>query len=116
MEVYQVTMEIQDKRRIASRHPTEATVACRPFHSSGTTATADAVMRNFSKSGSYIESAHAFKVGTIIQLRMLQYPSPLKSLDWDDRPRTTCLAAVKWRRQLAVENDKPYGFGLKYID
>ena len=109
-------MENQDKRRIASRYPTEAAVACRPFYSNGTTITADAVMRNFSKSGSYIESAHAFKIGTIIQLRMVQYPSLLKSLDWDDRPRSSCLAAIKWRRQLADDNDGPYGFGLKYLD
>ncbi|MGD9251111.1 MAG: hypothetical protein PVG19_07795 [Desulfobacterales bacterium] len=109
-------MENQDKRRIASRHPTEAAVACRPFHSNGTTTTADAVMRNFSKSGSYIESAHAFKIGTIIQLRMVQYPSTQGILDLDDRPRSTCLAAIKWRRPLADENDGPYGFGLKYLD
>ena len=109
-------MENQDKRRIASRHPTEAAVACRPFHSNGTTTAADAVMRNFSKSGSYIESAHAFKIGTVIQLRMVPYPSSLESFNWGERPRSSCLVAIKWRRQLTDENDGPYGLGLKYLD
>jgi hypothetical protein len=109
-------MENHDNQRIASRHPTEAAVACRPFHSSGATTTADAVMRNFSKSGSYIESAHAFGVGSVIQVRMVQYPSPIETRDWDDRPRPKGLAAIKWRRQLADEDDGFYGFGLKYLD
>ncbi len=109
-------MENIDKRRSESRYPTEAAVVCRPFHSSGSTTTADAVMRNFSKSGSYIESAHALKIGTIIQLRMVQYPSLLETLDWDDRPRCTGLAAVKWRYKLTDEIDGPIGFGLQYLD
>ena len=109
-------MENLDKRRNASRHPTEAAVACRPFHSNGTTTTADAVMRNFSKCGAYVESAHALKIGTVIQLRMVQYPSPLEDLDWDERPRSTCLAAIKWRRHLSDENDGPIGFGLQYLE
>ena len=89
---------------------------CQPFHSSGNTTAADAIMLNFSKSGSYIESAHEYKIGTIIQLRMVQYPSPLESLDWDDRPRSTCLAVIRWRCQRDDENDGPIGFGLQYID
>ena len=62
-------MKSRDKRRIALRHPIEATVACRPFTSRGTPQSADAVMRNFSDTGSYIESTHAFGVGTVIQVR-----------------------------------------------
>ncbi|MDJ0856979.1 MAG: hypothetical protein QNI88_17340 [Desulfobacterales bacterium] len=116
VKAYKETMENQDNQRIAPRHPTEAAVTCRPFHSNGTTTAADAVMRNFSKSGSYIESVHAFKIGAVIQLRMVQYPSPLESRDWDDRPRSTCLAAIKWRRRLADGRDGAYGFGLKYLE
>ena len=109
-------MANQDNQRIGLRFPTEAAVACRPFADRGGASPAEAVMRNFSKAGSYIESAHAFKTGAIIQLRMVQYPSTLGALDWDDRPRSIGIAAVKWRRPLADENDGPYGFGLKYLD
>ena len=112
----QETRKTPVKRRTAVRHPADAAVACRPFSSRGGARGADAVMRNFSRAGVYIESVHEFKIGTILQLRILKYPTTLQSFDPDDRPRSMGLAAVKWRQQLTAEDAGPYGYGLKYLD
>jgi hypothetical protein len=108
-------MKSRDKRRIELRHPIEATVACHPFTSRGTPQAADAVMRNFSDTGSYIESTHAFEVGTVIQVRLVPYPSTRPSADATEWPRSVGLATVRWRRPLADEAGGPYGFGLKHM-
>jgi hypothetical protein len=73
-------------------------------------------MRNFSIAGAYIETFQEFRIGTILQMRMVQYPSTQQSLGPDDQPRTMTLAEVKWRQQLAAGNASPYGFGLKLLD
>jgi hypothetical protein len=105
-----------DRRRAVARYPTDAAVACRRFSSKWCAYSVDAVMRNFSRTGAYIEAAHDFKIGTILQLRLAQYPAPLGSIDPDDQPRSICLAAVKWRQTLAAEESNQYGYGLKHLD
>jgi hypothetical protein len=104
-----------DQQRAAARYATDASVACRPFSSRGGDS-ADAVMRNFSKGGAYIETGRAFKIGTICQLRMVQYPVALRSVAPDDRPRSACLAVVQWRQTLTPDNEGPYGYGLRQLD
>jgi hypothetical protein len=104
-----------DPQRATARYATDASVACRPFNSRGGDS-ADAVMRNFSKGGAYIETGRAFKIGTICQLRMVHYPLALRSVDPDDRPRSACLAVVKWREPLTPDNEGPYGYGLRQLD
>jgi hypothetical protein len=103
-------------KRTGQRNPTEASIACRPFTSSGDTHTADGVMRNFSKEGSYIETSREFIIGTILHLRMVRYPPMPSSTADEDRPRSICLAEVKWRQELADENATRYGIGLRYLD
>ena len=106
----------KEKRGKGSRNPTEAVVACRPFTSSGATRTADGVMRNFSKEGSYIESSSEFNLGTILHLRMVRYPPRSPSHGVDIQPRSICLAEVKWRKEMIGEKPIQYGFGLRYLD
>jgi hypothetical protein len=72
-------------------------------------------MRNFSSGGSYIETTDKYPSGTILIVRMLRYPSTPSSLD-DERPRSICLAEVKWRRAVADETAIRYGIGLRYLD
>jgi len=115
-EKMQITMEEKEKRRVASRNPTEAAIACRPFTSSGAPHTADGVMRNFSEKGTYIETSREFKLGTILHLRMVRYPPRQPSLAAEALPRSICLAEVKWRQEMVGENTIQYGFGLKYLD
>lgn len=86
------------------------------LYQQGGTYSTDAVMRNFSIAGAYIETVHEFRIGSILQMRMVQYPSKQRSLGSDDQPRTMALAEVKWWHQLAAENARPYGFGLKLLD
>ena len=103
--------------RAATRNPTEATIICRPYASSGgDICTSDGVMRNFSSGGAYIETSHNFKTKTILILRVVRYPSMPSFITDLERPRSICLAQVKWRQALTEENTIRYGIGLKYLE
>jgi hypothetical protein len=103
------------KRRTARRNLIEATVTCRPYVSDSAVRSEDGVMRNFSGSGSYIETCRTFKPGTILIVRMLRYP-PLPSLTAEaDQPRSMFLAEVKWQQELGAEDPNRYGIGLIYL-
>ena len=106
----------RDKRTDAPRNPTLAAVACRPFASNGATRTADGVIRNYSGKGVYMETSHRFKSGTILHLRIVQYPSEPLSVSTDASPRSICLAEVKWQQKLADAKGHQYGLGLRYLD
>ncbi len=103
-------------KRVAPRNPTEAAITCRPYASTGTIRASDGVMRNFSSQGSYIETSHNYKSGTILIMRMVRYPSMPSSLAAEERPRSICLAEVKWRQDLADDNAIRYGMGLRYLE
>ena len=113
-------MEERRRKKIrkgaASRNPTEAAITCRPFTSSGALRTSDGVMRNFSNGGSYIETSHKYKSGTILIVRTLRYPTMPSFVVDEERPRSICLAEVKWLKELADENAIRYGIGLRYLD
>lgn len=112
----QITMVEKEKRRVASRNPTEAALACRPFNSNGATHTADGVMRNFSEEGFYIETSRDFKLGAILHLRIVHSPPRPLSLAAEELPRFVCLAEVKWRQEIVGEDTVQYGLGLRYLD
>ena len=57
-----------------------------------------------------------YEFGTILIVRMLQYPSVIFVPDSGNQPRTICLAEVKWFQELAKSNGHRYGMGLKYLD
>jgi hypothetical protein len=101
--------------RASLRNATEAAVVCSPFTSNRTTHTTCAVIRNFSKEGSYIETSCKFKSGTILHLRMVDFPSLPPSLKTEDLPRSIFLAEVKWWKELVDEGIMHYGLGLKYL-
>jgi hypothetical protein len=104
-------------KRAASRSPTETAITCRPYVSCRVVQTSDGVMRNFSSHGSYVETSGRFKSGTILIVRMLRYPTVTSTLDFDNQPRTICLAEVKWCRKLIDgKSNRRYGMGLKYLD
>lgn len=102
--------------RAAQRNPTEVAIICQPYSSNSTMRPADGVMRNFSTEGSYIETSCQFKSGTILIVRMVGCP-PLPADQNDDwKPRSICLAEVKWRQELVDEDSRRYGMGLKYLE
>lgn len=103
-------------QRAAPRSPTEAAITCRPYVSRRVVQTADGVMLNFSRLGSYVETSGKYEFGTILIVRMLRYPPVISALESDNQPRTICLAEVKWCRELANGNGNRYGMGLKYLD
>jgi len=114
-----MTQPFKEKKvvtRADTRNPTEATIICRPYASSGAICASDGIMRNFSSGGAYIETSHNFKTKTILILRVVRYPSMSSSITDLERPRSICLAQVKWRQVLAEENAIRYGIGLKYLD
>ncbi len=102
--------------RIAPRNSIEITVTCRPYASSDAIRASDGEMHNYSNRGAYIETPHRFNPGTILIVRMLGYPAMPPSMADDERPRSICLAEVRWQQELADENAIRYGIGLKYLD
>lgn len=104
------------RARTASRNPTEAAVTCRTYASSAAGSASDGVMRNFSSQGSYIETSHKFESGTILILRTVRYPDIPPYVSDEERPRSICLAEVKWRRELADPDATRFGLGLKYLE
>ena len=100
--------------RTASRQPTEAVVTCRPFTSSGSQHASDGVLRNFSNNGFYIETSCPYASGTILLMRTVRYPTTLPT-DADERPRSICLAEVKWMQTLAQADAVRYGIGGRYL-
>ena len=115
-ENMQNTMQKKTIARIAPRNPTEAAITCRPYASTDTIYSSAGVMRNFSSQGSYIETSRNYQSGTILILRMVRYPAIPPSIADEERPRSICLAEVKWRQELDGENAIGYGIGLRYLD
>jgi hypothetical protein len=111
-----LTMMKDAKRRADQRNPIEAGITCRPFASDNAVRTADGVMRNFSGSGSCIETSCIFKPGAILIVRMIRYPLMPTSMADQERPRSICLAEVRWQRELAGETPVRYAMGLRYLD
>ncbi|MDX2455283.1 hypothetical protein [Desulfosarcina sp.] len=112
----QNTIEKKPIERVSPRNPTEAAITCRPYASTDTIYASAGVMRNFSSQGSYIETSHKYQSGTILIMRMVRYPAIPPSITDEERPRSICLAEVKWRQDLAGENAIGYGIGLRYLD
>jgi hypothetical protein len=115
-EKMQEKIEKKEIERVAPRIATEAAITCRPFASYGAAQSADAVMRNFSDEGSYIETSCEFKLGTILHMRVVRYPPMVSSTAGKTQPRSICLAEVKWLQDLADDNATRYGIGLRYLD
>jgi hypothetical protein len=103
-------------RRTASRNLTEATITCRPYASTFNICVSDGVMRNFSSEGSYVETSHEYKSGTILIMRMLRYPQIPSSVADEEKPRSICLAEVRWQKKLTDENTIRFGMGLRYLN
>jgi len=112
----QKAMEKKEIERVAPRMATEAAITCQPFTSCGAAHTADAVMRNFSEEGSYIETSREFNLGTILHMRMVRYPPMTSFTAGETQPRSICLAEVKWQQDVADDNDVRFGMGLRYLD
>lgn len=107
--------KIKEIERAAPRNMTEAAITCRPFTSTCAICVSDGVMRNFSSQGSYIETSHKFEAGTILIVRMVLYPPMPPSIADEVRPRSICLAEVKWWHRLVGEKAARYGIGLRYL-
>lgn len=116
-QVEKMSLSPKEKKRTRTgpRNPTDAIITCRPYASSGATPSTDGIMRNFSCQGSYIEMPHQFMPGTILLLRILRFPTFPRPAD-EERPRSICLAEVKWQRELTYENTVCFGMGLKYLN
>jgi hypothetical protein len=109
-------MNQENKRRNASRNACKAVIVCRPFISSwGANYTKDAIMQNFSEDGVYIESSHDFRIGELLHLRIVGYPTTHQPILHKKQPRSNCLAEVKWRHEKVELSVRRYGLGLKYI-
>ena len=109
------TSQKKECQRSASRNPTEALVNCRPFTSTRSQSASGGVMRNFSSNGFYIEASRPYRPGTILLVRTVHYP-PKNTMTADERPRSICLAEVKWMRDLSEADAVHYGMGGRYLE
>ena len=112
----QSTMNNKVRRRVASRNLTEAAITCRPYASTCAICASDGVMRNFSHEGSYIETSHKYKSGTILIMRTVRYPQVPSSVVDEEKPRSICLAEVRWCQEISDVYSIRYGVGLKYLN
>jgi hypothetical protein len=110
------TPEVMTIEWAALRSPTEVSITCRPFTSSGTIRSSEGVMHNFSSEGSYIETTENYSARTILIVRMVGYPYISESMVDEVRPRAICLAEARRHQQLDDENAVRYGMRLKYLD
>ncbi|WP_372683127.1 hypothetical protein [Desulfosarcina sp.] len=92
-------------RRVSPRNPTEAAITCRPYASTDPINSSAGVMRKFSSQGSYIETSNNSQSGTILVMRMVRHPAILPFIADEERSRSIGLAEVKWRQELAGENE-----------
>ncbi len=106
----------KQRRRAASRIPTEAIVTCRHHTSGDGGRSVEGIMRNFSMEGSYIETLLPFRPGAIIFMRVLRYSPASPDTTIQDQPRSICLAEVKWQQALVEEETFRYGMGLRYLE
>jgi hypothetical protein len=102
-------------QRAASRQTTEALITCQPFTSNVSRHASDGVMRNFSGNGFYIETSRPYSPETILLMRTVSYPQ-VSPLSTDERPRSICLAEVKWMHTLVRENAIRFGMGARYLE
>lgn len=110
------TLERKIIERVALRNPIEAAVTCRPFSSSGAFRTSEGVMYNCSIEGSYIETTNNYQTGTILIVQLAHSQYIASSIADDVRPRSICLAEVRWTQRQVDENAVRYGIGLKYLN
>lgn len=94
---------------------TETEITCRPYGSDGALPALDGVMKSFSNDGLYIEASNTYKSGTILIVRVDRYPSLPAAMAEAVRPRSICLAEVKWQRKLVDKNGVRFGMRLRYI-
>ncbi|WP_419657496.1 hypothetical protein [Desulfosarcina variabilis] len=94
---------------------TETEITFRPYGSHGPMPVSDGVMKSFSNDGLYIEATNKYKSGTILIVRVDRYPSLPTAVAETARPRSICLAEVKWQRKLDDENGVRFGMRLRYI-
>ena len=110
------TTEKISVERESMRISTELAITCRPYTSTVFIRTTDGIMRNFSCNGSYIETSYEFKPGTILIVQIISYPPIPASIPNEERPRSLCLAEVKWLLELPEHKDMQYGIGVRYLD
>ena len=102
--------------RIEERFATEVEIVCQPYGSFSTMRSVPGVIRNFSRRGLYIEIDHAFKIGTILMVRMVGCQSSPPTTECREKPRSICLGEIKWRQNLGSKEAPYYGMGLRYLD
>ena len=110
-----VTNDHATTERAAPRNATSVSVILRPYASSETVRDIDGVMYNVSIDGALIETTRSFKPGTILIVRMLDYPSEIIESACDAWPRSMGLAEVRWQRTHETETGLRHTMGVRYF-
>ena len=106
---------MENKKRIFLRDPIEADILCRPLITGSTGQITQGLMRNYSCQGAYIESNRKYRPGTILIIRIVNFPVMPAQKKKETEPRSFGLAEVKWHSELIEEKDTRYGIGLRYL-
>jgi hypothetical protein len=102
-------------QRSMARSATNTPVACRLMSTQNDDPNMQGTMVNYSPGGTYIESWFGYKQGTVVMLRIEEYPAGNDVIQDETPPRSISLAEVKWVRQIEDRPAVRFGIGLRYI-
>ena len=104
------------EKRVSARNPTQAPIDCRLLSSRENAWHIDGVLRNFSPKGAYFESRCNCRKGSVLIVRILEYPKEETSGNSQAVIRSIGLAEVKWVHPMGGVPEQGYGIGLKYLN
>ena len=104
------------EKRVSMRKPARAPIDCCLLSSREDAWHIDGVLRNFSPKGAYIESKCNCRKGSVLIVRILEYPREEISSNSQVVIRSVGLAEVKWVHPMGGIYEKGYGIGLKYLN
>lgn len=104
------------EKRVSMRNPAQAPIECCLLSSRKDAWHIDGVLCNFSPKGIYIESKCICRKGSVLIVRILEYPQEETSGYSQAVIRSIGLAEVKWVHPMGGIPEKGYGIGLKYLN
>ncbi len=103
------------EKRIHDRCEALISVNYRPLTTNGHPIKKEGTLLNFSSSGVFIRSLNRFEIGTILLIRIGDFPSDFEETSDNRGLRSIGLAEVKWVQPLTNNGWSGFGMGLRYL-
>ena len=91
------------------------TIDYRPLMTNGQPIKKEGTLLNFSSSGVFIRSLNRFEIGTILLIRIGDFPADFNKNINSRGLRSIGLAEVKWVRPVTNNGWSGFGMGLRYL-